>query len=68
MHLRETISWIGAKIQSELFPYLEENFRDPITEKQKKLIMILEMVGNEKPAKTEKKEKERKAESPKRGR
>jgi len=40
MHLRETISWIGAKIQSELFPYLEENFRDPITEKQKKLIMI----------------------------
>lgn len=52
MHLRETISWIGAKIQSELFPYLEENFTDPITEKQKKLIMILEMVEIERHVKS----------------
>lgn len=52
MHLRETISWIGAKIQSELFPYLEENFTDPITAKQKKLIMILEMVEIERHVKT----------------
>jgi len=44
MGLRETISWIKAKIQSDLFPHLEENFKDSMTEKQKKLIMILEMV------------------------
>jgi len=44
MRLRETISWLKAKIQSDLFPHLEENFKDFITEKQKKLIMILEMV------------------------
>ena len=43
MSLRETISWMKGKIQSDLFPHLEENFRDHITEK-KKLIMILEMV------------------------
>ncbi len=50
--LRETISWIKAKIQSELFPHLEENFTDPITEKQKKLIMILEMVEIERHVKS----------------
>jgi len=44
MSLRETISWIKGKIQSDLFPHLEENFREHITEKQKKLIMLLEMV------------------------
>jgi len=52
MRLRETISWIKAKIQSELFPHLEENFTDPITEKQKKLIMILEMVEIERHVKS----------------
>lgn len=44
MGLRETISWIKGKIQSDLFPHLEENFKDTMTEKQKKLIMILELV------------------------
>lgn len=52
MNLRETISWIKAKIQSDLFPHLKENFTDPITEKQKKLIMILEMVEIEKHVKS----------------
>jgi hypothetical protein len=33
MYLRETISWLKAKIQSDLFPHLEENFKDPLTEK-----------------------------------
>jgi len=44
MRLRETISWLKAKIQVDLFPHLEENFKDFMTDKQKKLIMILEMV------------------------
>ena len=32
MNLRETISWLKTKIQSDLFPHLEENFKDPLTE------------------------------------
>ncbi len=48
MNLRETISWLKAKIQSDLFPHLEENFKDPLTEKQKKLITILEILEIEK--------------------
>ena len=48
MNLRETISWLKAKIQSDLFPHLEENFKDPLTEKQKKLITILELLEIEK--------------------
>ncbi len=52
MNLRETISWLKAKIQSDLFPHLEENFKDPLTEKQKKLITILEIVEIEKHVKS----------------
>ena len=52
MRLRETISWLKAKIQADLFPHLQESFTDPITEKQKKLITILELVGIEKHVKS----------------
>jgi hypothetical protein len=48
MNLRETISWIKTKIQVDLFPALQESFTYPITEKQKKLITILELVEIEK--------------------
>lgn len=48
MKTLERISWIKAKIQSNLFPHLEENLTDVMTEKQKKLIMILEMIEIEK--------------------
>ena len=44
MNLRGKISWLMDKIQVDLFPHLKECFSDPITEKQKQLIMILEMV------------------------
>lgn len=44
MKTLERISWIKAKIQSKLFPHLEENLTDVMTEKQKKLVMILEVV------------------------
>lgn len=44
MNLRGKISWLKDKIQADLFPHLRECFSDPMTEKQKQLIMILEMV------------------------
>lgn len=44
MNLRGKISWLMDKIQVDLFPHLRECFSDPMTEKQKQLIMILEMV------------------------
>src|SRR3972149_2288466 len=44
MNLRDKISWLKAKIQVDLFPHLKECLSDPMTEKQKQLIMILEMV------------------------
>jgi hypothetical protein len=44
MKLIERISWLKTKIQEDLFPHLKKCFEDPITEKQKQLIMILEVV------------------------
>ena len=44
MKLRDKISWLKDKIQADLFPHLKECLSDPMTEKQKHLIMILEMV------------------------
>lgn len=44
MKLIETVSWIKAKIQGGLFPHIEECSIDPLTEKQKRLIMTLEVV------------------------
>lgn len=44
MQLIERLSWLKAKIQEELFPHLKECLNDPITEKQKRLVMILEVV------------------------
>lgn len=48
MKTLERISWIKAKIQSNLFPHLEENLTDVMTEKQKKLVLILELIEIEK--------------------
>ncbi len=44
MNLRDTISWLKTKIQVDLFPYVEECVRDPLTEKQKRLITTLEVM------------------------
>lgn len=44
MNLKETISWLKGRIQEDLFPHLRKCFEDPLTEKQKQLIMILEIV------------------------
>jgi hypothetical protein len=46
--LLERLSWLKARIQENLFPHLRECFDDPLTEKQKDLIMILEVIEIEK--------------------
>ena len=48
MKLRETISWLMGTLQQSLFPYFEDCSGTPLTEKQKKLIQILEIVQVEK--------------------
>jgi hypothetical protein len=48
MKLRETIPWLMGTLQRSLFPYFEECSGTPLTEKQKKLIQILEIVQVEK--------------------
>lgn len=48
MNLSERISWLKKIIQENLFPHIKESFNDPLTEKQKDLIMILEVVEIEK--------------------
>lgn len=50
--LRETISWLKTKVQEDFFPYLQACFSDPMTDKQKRLITILEIVQVEQYVKT----------------
>jgi len=50
--LRETLSWLKTKVQEDFFPYLQACFPDPMTEKQKRLITILEIVQVENQVKT----------------
>ncbi len=42
--ITEHISWLKSRIQRNLFPYVEECFNDPVTEKQKRLITVLEIM------------------------
>jgi hypothetical protein len=48
MKLIETVSWLKAKIQAGLFPHIQECSIDPLTEKQKRLMMTLEILEIEK--------------------
>lgn len=43
-NLKNTISNYLGKLQQSLFPFLEEHLETPITEKLKKLIIILDMI------------------------
>lgn len=43
-NLKQTISNYLGKLQQSLFPFLEEHLEAPITEKLKKLIVILDMI------------------------
>lgn len=42
--LRRRISWLMGTLQRSLFPKLEESWNAPLTEKEKQLISILELV------------------------
>ena len=44
MNLQETISWVMGTLQPSLFSYFEKCSGTPLTEKEKKLIQILEIV------------------------
>ncbi len=44
MKLREGISWLKGRLQAELFPSLEECWQSPLTEKERQLVSILELI------------------------
>lgn len=44
MKLKETISWLMDSLQKNLFPRLEECWEEPLTEKERQLVWILEVV------------------------
>ena len=44
MKLRKRISWLMGTLQRNLFPKLEESWNGPLTEKEKQLVSILELV------------------------
>ena len=48
MKLKETISWLMGSLQRSLFPKLEEYWERPLTEKERQLVRILEVVKVEK--------------------
>ncbi len=47
MKLKETLSWLLGTFQRSLFPYLEECFEAPLTEQQRHLTQILEILAVE---------------------
>src|SRR5712691_1602336 len=47
MKLKETISWLMGTVQRTLFPHLEECLASPLTEQEKRLVKILELVHRE---------------------
>ena len=48
MKLRETVSWLMGTLQQHLFPRLEECWERPLTDKERQLVSILELVQIEK--------------------
>lgn len=48
MKLKGRISWLMGTIQQTLFPYLDECLPSPLTEQEKRLVKILELVCIEK--------------------
>lgn len=44
MKLKAKISWLMGSVQQSLFPYLDESLPDPLTEPEKRLVKILELV------------------------
>jgi hypothetical protein len=48
MKLEERISWLMGTVQRSLFPHLDECLDIPLTEQEKRLVTILEIVQVEK--------------------
>jgi hypothetical protein len=48
MNIRKKISWLMSAIQGELFPHFQKSLDEPLSDKQKKLISILELIEIEK--------------------
>ena len=48
MKLREAVSWLTGTLQRNLIPLLEECWERPLTEKERQLVSILELVKIEK--------------------
>jgi hypothetical protein len=44
MKLNAKISWLMGTVQQSLFPYLDESLPDPLTEPEKRLVKILELI------------------------
>ena len=44
MKLKEKVSWLMGRVQRTLFPHLEECLTSPLTEQEKRLVKILELV------------------------
>lgn len=44
MKLKKKVSWLMGRMQRQLFPYLEECCMHPLTEQEKKLVSILELI------------------------
>jgi hypothetical protein len=44
MKLKETVSWLMGTLQRQLFPCLEECWERPLTDKEKQLVSILELI------------------------
>ena len=44
MKLTEKISWLMGRVQRSLFPHLNECLQAPLTEQEKRLVAILEIV------------------------
>lgn len=48
MKLKERISWLMDTVQQSLFPHLDECLPEPLTEREKQLVKILELIQIEK--------------------
>ncbi len=44
MKLKDKISWLMGTVQQSLFPYLDESLPDSLTEPEKRLVKILELI------------------------
>lgn len=44
MKLKETVSWLMGTLQGRLFPALEECYKKPLTDQEKQLVKVLEIV------------------------